>query len=647
MSKKTRTKPLSERNATKEPDRPSATLKKHFLYNPILHVSLIILLGLLAYSNTFHAPFTFDDIDNIVENNRVKDISHIHSFFTDIEGQAIMARPLTAATFAINYYFGKLDTTGYHIFNLALHIANGILLYFLIKITAGYLNYSDDKKIGLIALFSSLIFIAHPIQTESVIYIVTRSALLSTFFFLLGVILFTKTVHTEGKRKLIYTLALFIISLMGMASREEFFIFPIILILYDLYFISRQDIKEVLKNFKIHLPVILTLAYVIYIVMSHDYGEHAGYGVKTITPFEYLMTQFNVHWTYLRLLFFPINQNLDYDYPIAKALFELPTILSFIGYIGLWITSIYLYRKRPVISFCILWFMVTLAPSSSFMPIKDVIFEHRLYMPNMGIIIAFTSSVFYVLQFRIHRSHIFSSHFSLPTSYFLLLSTVVILFSIATYQRNIVWKDEVSLWEDVVRESPGKARPHNNLGNAYLKGRIDEAINEYKTALRLNPDYAEAYSNLGSAYFIQSRIDEAINAYRAVLTLNPNIPEAHNNLGNAYATQGRIEEAINEYQTAIRINTDDVKAYYNLGNAYLAKGRIDEAINEYRTALKLNPDYANAHINLGIAYIRQGRIDDAINEYRVALKLNPDDVIALQKFDLLLKILETLSGRMR
>ncbi|MBI5674654.1 MAG: tetratricopeptide repeat protein [Nitrospirae bacterium] len=417
---------------------------------------------------------------------------------------------------------------------------------------------------------------------------------------MLGIILFTKAVGTEGKKKVIYTLAIFIISLMGMASREEFFIFPIILILYDLYFISKQDIKGALKNYKIHLPVILTLAYVIYIVTSHDYGEHAGYGVKTITPLEYLITQFNAHWTYIRLLILPINQNLDYDYSIARSLFEFPTIISLIGYVGLWGTGIYLYRRNPVISFCIIWFMVTLFPSSSVMPLTDVFFEHRLYMPIMGTILAFTLSIVYVLQFIVHRSHVFSSHFSLPTYYFLLLSAIVVVFSIVTYQRNIVWQDEVSLWEDVTKKSPEKVRGYYNLGKIYSdKGWSDKAIKNYQIALRVKPDYIEAHTSLGLEYNNIVWIDKAIEHYQIAISLGPDFQIAHNNIGNAYLAKGWIDKAIEHYQIALRLKPDFAEAHNNLGRAYETNGLLDNAAEEYRAPLRFSPgnDVVQSNLN--------------------------------------------------
>jgi tetratricopeptide (TPR) repeat protein len=530
-------------------------LKKPLFYNPIVHISLIILLGLIAYSNTSHSPFVFDDTPNIVENHRIKDLSNIPSSFIHIGDAPISARPLTAATFAINYYLGGLNTTGYHIVNLFLHIANGILLYFLIKITAGYLNYIDKKKTVLVTLFSSIIFIVHPIQTESVTYIVSRSVLLSTFFFFLGIILFTKAAGTEGKRKLFYTIFLIIVSLLGMTSREEFFIFPVMLILYDLYFISKQNIKEVLRNYKIHLSVISTMGYVLYIVLSFNYSESAGFNVKVLTPLEYLMTQFNVHWTYIRLLFLPINQNLDYDYPIARTLFELPTFISFIGYIGLWGTGIYLYRKKPVISFCIFWFVITLFPTSGFMPIIDVIFEHRLYMPSVGIFIALIAAIWAVMARWVTRVAYANKDFV----YIMFL--VVIVLSVASYVRNRVWGDEITLWSDVVQKSPSKMRGYNELGNAFLKrGAFNQALQSIRVALKLAPLDPDLYYNLGTIYGKLSLTDEAIANYFIVIELDPSFIKAHYNLGLIYLGRNDLLNAYREFETVSMLDPSDYQA---------------------------------------------------------------------------------------
>jgi len=469
----------------------------NIIYKPVVHVFLIVVLSLLAYSGTFQVPFHFDDDPYIIDNQRIRTLSNIPSLFADIKGP-IGSRPFTLATFAINFYFGGLNTFGYHVFNIIIHIMNGILLYSLIMITGRLLNYME-KDIRLVAFFSSLVFITHPVQTECVTYIVGRSTPLITVFYLSGMILFVKAVNSK-KAKVFYIAGLFIVSMFGMASRENFVTFPLMLILYDLFFVSGNNVKSVINHYKIHTPVVLTLAYFVYLTLSYDYQIESGLSYKVL-PFEYLRTQFNVHWTYVRLLVLPVNQNLDYYYPVSKTLFEFPTIFSFIGYVGLWGAGFYLWKRKSIISFCILWFMITLSPVSSIIPLANMIFEHRLYLPSIGIIVAIIIVIFYVLNLIIRNSRI-----SLAI-YFTLLTAVISAFAWATYERNIVWKDEISLWKDVISKGPRNARGHGNLGDAYYrKGLIEEAIKEYRTAIILNPEDITTYDNLSTAIMIRNAI---------------------------------------------------------------------------------------------------------------------------------------------
>ncbi|MGD0886384.1 MAG: tetratricopeptide repeat protein, partial [Thermodesulfovibrionales bacterium] len=358
-----------------------------------------------------------------------------------------------------------------------------------------------------------------------------------------------------------------------------------------------------------------------------------------MSRWDYLFTQFRVIVTYIRLLLFPVGQNLDYDYPLYHSFFSPPVFLSFLVLAAILSFGMYLFRYRKLvphtrlISFGILWFFVALSVESSFIPIEDVIYEHRMYLPSVGMFIAVMTSLFLVRD-----------HFK-QVGKIIIPSCVVIAITLAsaTYARNIVWQSEVALYRDVVRGSPLKARGHNDLGNAYMdQNRLDEAVQEFITALKLNPDYAMAHYNLGNAYMDQNRLDEAVQEFITALKLNPDDATAYYNLGNAYGKLNRLDEAIIEYKAALSMKPDYTDVYNNLGVAYLTQNRLDEAIHEFITALKLNPDDADAHYNLGAAYLKQDRLDEAIHEFITVLKLKPDDTEARNNLEICYERMKTM-----
>ena len=303
-----------------------------------------------------------------------------------------------------------------------------------------------------------------------------------------------------------------------------------------------------------------------------------------MSRWEYLMTEMRVIVTYIRLIFLPVNQNLDYDYPVYHSLFTPSVFLSFLFLLSILGLGVYLILREMknnspspsahyrLIGFSILWFFITLSVESSIIPIVDVIFEHRLYLPVAGVLIGITTGVLIEAK-RLKTEKIVIS----------VLVLITLLFSSLTYARNSLWNNGISLWQDVVEKSPNKARPHNNLGYAYAsQGQWDRAIAEFQTALSLNPNYVEA----------------------------------HNNLAVAYQTKGQLDMAVEQCQIALRLRPDYAEANYNLGRAYQAKGQLDMAEEQYKTALRLKPDYVDAHNNLGYAYASQGQWDRAIADTR-------------------------------
>ena len=623
------------------------------LRKQLVHIVLIAALGFLAYSNTFNGPFQFDERSQIINNSVIKDLKN---FTSERKGYDYNPRRFIGyLSFALNYHFGGFSVVGYHIVNLLIHIANALLVYFFILLTfrVPSMRQSSDSSPpapALIALFSALLFVSHPLQTQAVTYVIQRFTALATFFYLFSLVMYIKgrlaivkqddtgARSFSGPPLLFYMVAL-ISAVCAMKTKEIAFTLPLVIFLYEFIFFKPPAKKMLLFL----LPVLLTLLIIPLSLLQSDepLGEILSdisekTKVKTqMSRWGYLMTEMRVIVTYIRLIFLPINQNLDYDYPIYHSLFTPPVFLSFLVLLSLLGLGVYFLLRGMrntlpspaahyrLIGFSIFWFFMTLSVESSIIPIVDVIFEHRLYLPLAGVLAGITTGALLAAK-RLKIEKIVILTFTMTT----------IVLSGLTYSRNTLWDNKISLWQDVVEKSPDKERPHNNLGEAYAsQGQLDKAIAEFQAALRLKPDYAEAHNNLGNTYVFQGQLDNATAEFQTALRLKPDYADAHNNLGIAYASKGQLDRSIAECQTALRLKPDYAEARNSLGIAYGSQGQLDKAIAEFQTALMLKPDYAEAHNNLGFAYASQGQLDMAIAEYQAALRLNPVLNKARQRLD--------------
>jgi hypothetical protein len=389
-----------------------------------LSIILIAAAAVIIYSNTFHSSFHFDDTPTIVENYAIHRFDVKEIFSTS-------SRPILDITFALNYYFGKLDVFGYHMVSIMLHIVNGILLYFILLWTVKFGGSPESTtphfvlpssppvlggdegvvKSGTVPLshrmplYAGLIFIAHPVQTQAVTYIVSRSSVLAATFYLLALFFFIRAFRASNPSLVprpspFYIIGAFMASCLGMGTKQETATLPLMLLIYDFYFISRGDWKALKGHYKVHLVMFSTLAIVLYLsfsglqtYISFDYAKGVPMPQEqSITSFQYFLTQLHVIPYYIKLLFIPTNLNLDYDWPITWNI-DLPTILFFVLLTFIVVAAIKLYRKAGLISFGIIWFFVTLSVTSSFIVIFDVIFEHRLYLPSIGFAIVMASII--------------------------------------------------------------------------------------------------------------------------------------------------------------------------------------------------------------------------------------------------------------
>jgi tetratricopeptide (TPR) repeat protein len=609
-----------------------------------LHILIIILLGIIVYSNTFRSPFVFDDAPNITENPFIKSFDYFvrPSLVEKISAvpeinYAFRNRIAGFFTFALNFKAHGLNVFGYHLVNLLVHIANALLVYQLVILTFATPYFTsrhipaeraaEEVSSRTIAFFSALLFVIHPVQTQAVTYIVQRFTELTAFFFLLSIYLYIKarigrsnskcgsdTGCLGGKNAHFQYLACIASAVLAMKTKEIAFTLPVIIVLYEFMFFEGKPFKRILYL----IPLLSTMLIIPIGLIGNNIsladisvGLNKALAVSSqnsISRWDYLFTQFRVIATYFRLLFLPVGQNIDYDYPIYHSFFNVPVFSSFIILLSVLILGVYLYfRSRRiereidylfrVIAFGIFWFFITISVESSILPIADVIFEHRVYLPSAGFFIGISSACSLALG-RFHRSRPAAGRTAA-----LLGALLIVSLASATFARNMVWQSEIALWSDTVNKSPGKVRPHNNLGVAFKnKGLLEEATRVYLDALRVTPDAVELRKNLCSVYARRGLFDKAISECLYALKLEPNYAEAHNNLGIAYMNKGMLTEAIKEYELCMRLNPYLISTHINLCVIYGKQKRYSEAVRECQTALMMRPDDATAKNNLQIIY---------------------------------------------
>ncbi|MCF6171096.1 MAG: tetratricopeptide repeat protein [Bacteroidales bacterium] len=619
-----------------------SAFKKNFTLSSVL---LICVIGFLAYSNTFHAEMQFDDGLQIVSKDHINDFSHFASLSDWV---AVNKRPLSNFGFALNYYFGGYGVRGYHVVNLIIHLLSALLVFFL----AGrvFAAVSEDKPSmnpghkELAALFAALIFVAHPIQTQGVTYIVQRMTSQSAMFYLFAVLFYAlgRAGQLSGDRRkaLLFYAATFVSFTASLLSKQIAVTLPFALLLYEFFFVRDKQGEIFIRYIIISLAVLsIGIVYVLFSGMLPAETDE-------ISRYEYLLTQFRVVVKYFQLLVLPIQQNVDYSFSISKSVWGWKELTSFFFLLGILGLAIRLIRKRPVVSFGVFWIFLTLSVESSIIPISDVIFEHRLYLPMFGFAIVVTDLVLCFLGERKKKPAL------------IILAVLVLILSFATYSRNNVWRTQYSLWQDAMEKSPDKTRPLFNLIYLYSKdGRHREAVQYAAQAIALDPQDGKAYFNAGTSNEKAGNTEQAIKYYKKGIEIDKENRKAMNNLGNIYLRTGKYKLAekyflmalnetkkqtavlknlvltyykLKEYDNSIkyakiylRSDPDDVIVLSKLGSSYLSLRKTGQAIRVYEKILTINPQRVSTYNNLGTCYYYKGNYKKAAHYYSEALRIDP------------------------
>jgi tetratricopeptide (TPR) repeat protein len=595
---------------------------RRYLDSDLACILLLLILSLFAYENTFSASFHFDDIPQILQNDTIRDLHNIKILFFSCK-----ERFITNLTFALNYHISGLDPISYHITNFYIHYLTCIFLYFFVlevyntpALQAEGLSASPR----LLGFLAAAVFLLHPLQTESVTYIVQRAESMAGMFYLATLLFYVKA-RLAGTRKyrLGYGLLALVAALGAAFSKETTVTLPAMLLLCEKFFFS-TSLKDLLKSqlfLAFFLPAGIIVFYKLASLVQRGFLYDPGI---PFTRGQYLLTQLSVLSTYLRLYFWPTGQNVDWDYPIATDFFSPHTLASSLVLLVLLLLSVRSYRSFRLFSLGILAFFVTLAPTSSIIPIKDVIFEHRMYLA-----VAFLSAgCVHLVLGAVRKSPRWLASLAVAG----VVSLLPVL-CVVTHARNGVWQTELSLWEDAVRKSPNKARPHNNYGRAlYLFGNrmSEEAKRELEIAKRIAPDHPITWHALAVISFQEGDYARAIACDLEATKRAPDYGDALHLLGRSYKQIEQWDKAQLCLGRLLRLppSSSFLPAYLDLVEVYLAMGLQGQARDLAERMGRLPETWPSVSYYKGMAFYRLSDFSRAKFYFATAVERGQSVVLA-------------------
>jgi tetratricopeptide (TPR) repeat protein len=584
---------------------------------------LIPAATLLAYANSFSGPFIFDDWLWIEVNPHIRHLWPLWDILQPPRGAAGTGRPVVVLTLALNYAVSGLDPWSYHLLNLVIHTSAALVLFGIVRRTLQGQRLGDrfGAQANGLAAAVAVCWAVHPLQTECVTYIIQRMESLMGLFLLLTLYCVIRG-YQSPRRSWWYATAVICCAL-GMGSKEGMVIAPIIVLLYDRIFLANSWAELWKQRSALYAALTATWLILILLVIVNTARVDGLIGSYGVSWWGYAKNQFGAIAHYLRLTFWPDTLCLDYGWQ-ASPLPRSWKMMGAIVIVSLVVATGWALANALPVGFLGAWFFLTLAPTSSLLPIQDMVAERRMYLPLAAVV---TLTVLVAWQGLSMLSRRFKlTPIALGWAFFALIAGALVW---RTAQRNHDYYSGIAIWTDTIRKRPQNGRAWINLGLAYYKaGQFDSAVASLQCALEVLPMHAlartGAYINLANVSRSQGRYREAITHLSEALRVNPDDANAHNDLGDALEHLGHREQAMVHFRTAIRLQPDYAIAHYNLSLLLRELDDFDEALRELQTARRLLPDRPEIPFNLGVLLSNHGRYSEACANFTEALRLKPD-----------------------
>lgn len=563
---------------TKKPKRaaPPIAVAAEPRTNPWIWVyGATVVVALFAafevYWPAIHGPFLLDDTHLTYMLPNAADIP--------LRGWITQIRPLLMLTFWLNYQqSGVQETFGYHLVNLLLHFCNAIFVFLAVRRVLCWTDV-EELRVYILSSFAAGIFLLHPLQTESVSYIASRSETLSVFFVLAALVVFlSRQGATLSITRILALLALFVAAAL---SKEHTAVLPALFILTDYYWNFEFSPSVIWRNWKLYVPIaagaLLALVSVLRILRGN---ATAGFQMQGLTWYQYFFTECRVIWDYIRMFVVPIGQNLDPDVDISRSVFSHAAIVGLLALIAVSVLA-WIYRRRfPIASYGWFVFLILLAPTSSLVPIRDPMAERRMYLPFIGLLFI---TVEFLRRWKTSRNVLIGS-----------LAAVLLAEGAITYQRNLLWGSAVDIWRDTTAKSPQKLRPRFQLAFAYFEaGSCANSVDEFQKAAALEAPAYDLLLDWALAYDCAGSPQQAIAKLQQAAAQQPSA-HVYSQIGMEYGKMGNYPKALEALSTAERLDPGFAMTYYYLGNIHAIQGNQAQAREDYQRVLTLDPHNAPA-----------------------------------------------------
>ncbi len=605
------------------------------------------------YLNSLSTPFVFDDTLSIAGNETIRQLWPPGRALTPPSGEGLTVdgRPVLNFSLALNYAAGGTAVEGYHAMNIAIHLGAALALFGVVrrtlrrvgreKISASRSLLAGDGARGespasrllpqnatALAFLVALLWAVHPLQTESVTYVIQRAESLMGFFFLVTFYFFSRGVEAEreGARRGWFAAAVGA-GLLGAGTKEVTAALPLLVLLYDRAFVAGTMREAWRQRRGVYIGLALIWPLLAWLVGgTGSRGGTAGVGIN-VTWWQYALTQSEAIICYLALAVWP--EPLVFDYGtrwVRNVATVVPEAVGLIALVGGTLCALW---RKPALGFLGMWFFCILAPTSFIPGNRQTISEHRMYLPLAAVVVAGVVGLWWGLVSVRRVDARRAGRVTLAVG----VALAAVLGAL-TVRRNGDYHSELGLYRDTVAKRPDNAFARYNLGKVLAEfGAPGEAIAHYEAALRLEPGWPHVHNNLGSALLELGRSAEAAAYFQSAVRIKPDYALAQGNLGLALIQLGQKEGAREALQAAVRFRPDYIEARYNLGAVLLDTGKAKEAAEEFERIVARGAGNAEVHYNLGTAYLVLGRAKEAVREFETALRLKPEFALARERLE--------------